>query len=114
MSPPPPRPPAPPRLRHPSRGQAKQADEDAAALGQHNADLASQLQHLLKKTLDQQYGTLGTGGGAVRASAVALIGYGGEEATARDVISEHLLTFEDVGELQTRNAQLLKVRQKAM
>ena len=43
---------------------------------------------------------------------MALIGYGGEEATAGDVISEHLLTFENVAELQTRNAQLLKVVRK--
>jgi nucleoprotein TPR len=67
---------------------------------------------LLKKALDQQYGTLGTGSGGARAPAVALIGYGGEEATAGDVISEHLLTFENVAELQTRNAQLLKVVRK--
>ena len=38
--------------------------------------------------------------------------YGGETLTAQGVISEHLLTFDDISVLQTRNAQLLKVVRK--
>ena len=83
------------------------AEEDATALAQHNSDLSSQLQHLIKRSMDQQFGTIGT------RPPVALIGYGGEGSCgAGGVISEHLLTFDDVSELQTRNAQLLKVVRK--
>lgn len=38
--------------------------------------------------------------------------YGGETLSAQGVISEHLLTFDDISVLQTRNAQLLKVVRK--
>jgi hypothetical protein len=38
--------------------------------------------------------------------------YGGESSSAQGVISEHLLTFDDISELQTRNSQLLKVVRK--
>ena len=38
--------------------------------------------------------------------------FGGESSSAQGVISEHLLTFEGVEELQKRNAQLLMVVRK--
>ena len=55
-------------------------------------------------------------GGSSRPS-VALIGYGGDEsgssaASAGGVITEHLLTFDDVKDLQQNNAKLLKVIRK--
>ena len=93
-------------------GKAAQAEEDANALTQHNSDLSTQLQNLLKHSWDQQYGA--TGGSR---PPVALIGYGGDEsssssASAGGVITEHLLTFDDVKDLQQNNAKLLKVIRK--
>ena len=38
--------------------------------------------------------------------------FGGESSSAQGVISEHLLTFEGIEELQKRNAQLLMVVRK--
>ena len=42
-----------------------------------------------------------------------ILEYGGDSnSNAHGVISEHLLTFDDVTELQTRNSQLLQVLRK--
>ena len=40
-------------------GKATQAEEEANALNQHNSDLSTQLQNLLKHSWDQQYGAIG-------------------------------------------------------
>ena len=40
-------------------GKAAQAEEDTKALSQHNSDLSTQLQNLLKHSWDQQYGAIG-------------------------------------------------------
>ena len=60
--------------------------------------------------------TLLTGGSS--RPPVALIGYGGDDSgtsaatSAGGVITEHLLTFDDVKDLQQNNAKLLKVIRK--
>ena len=64
---------------------------DAVSLEQLNKDLGQQVQFLLKKGMAP---TTATGN------------------SAGDVISNHLVTFENVQELQTRNMQLLQITRK--
>jgi len=75
-------------LRDHVRGIETDADaamEHAEALEQQNTDLSCQLQHILSG------------------------GKGSSSAADGDVVTERLVTFNDAQELQTRNAQLLKV-----
>ena len=82
------------------RVQALTADK--ASLETQVADLSRQVQLLLKEQLN------GTPRGGV--AAVSPPRAGGSSATdAHDVISENLVTFKSVQELQVRNQQLLKV-----
>ena len=62
-------------------------------LEQLNKDLGTQVQFLLKKNLPAQQAGAGGGGSG-------------------DVITDHLVTFENVEQLQQRNMQLLKVTRK--
>lgn len=76
----------------------KEAVDEASELALQNKDLGRQIQHLLRK----QMGVPPSSGP----------GAAGSIGDADGVISEYLVTFEDVEELQTRNMQLLKVVRK--
>jgi nucleoprotein TPR len=82
--------------------RAASAERDMALIAQQNTDLASQVQHLLKRTMEQSHG----------GRPVALIGYDENSASAADIISDRLVTFSDVSELHSRNMQLLQVVRK--
>ena len=72
----------------------KAATTDAHSLKQQVKDLGRQLQHVLAKTASQS-----------QQPAAA----SGSFSTADDVVSNHLVTFDSIQELQTKNEQLLKV-----
>jgi nucleoprotein TPR len=74
----------------------KEAVDEAAGLEMQNKDLGRQIQHLLR----QQMGVPHSSAGA------------GSTGNADGVISEYLVDFGDIEELQTRNMQLLKVVRK--
>ena len=76
----------------------KEALLEARSLEMQNKDLGQQIQHLLKRQ------------SGVPTSAPSA--RGGASGTAEGVISEYLVTFDDIDELQTRNMQLLKVVRK--
>ena len=73
-------------------------ERDLRQSNQQNADLSAQVQHLLRRMMEQYPSE----------SKVALIGYE-DESSAVDVVSQRLVTFDDIAELQTRNMQLLQV-----
>ena len=79
-----------------------EAIANAAALEQQNKDLSEQLQHLLFTNFQKAHGA------GIMASP-GKIAPGSLVKSADDVISEHLLTYDDIIELQTRNSQLVKV-----
>lgn len=72
--------------------ELKNTLQNMNAVEEQNKDLCQQLQHILKQQLSVQHGNALT--------------------NPQDVISEHLVTYSDVEELQARNAQLLKVIRK--
>ncbi len=78
---------------------------NAAALEQQNKDLSEQLQHLLFTNFQKAHGSRILSSPADRNQTAP----GAVVKSADDVISEHLLTYDDIMELQTRNAQLVKV-----
>jgi nucleoprotein TPR len=78
--------------------KTQEAVEQAALLEQHNADLSAQLQHLLKKSV--------FGGNELSGQSSLKF------SSSAGVISDHLVKYDDVVELQTRNAQLLQVVRK--
>ena len=84
--------------------------EENAALRQEVGDVSLQLRALLRRQMEAKRGE----GGAAASTAVAVVpdGSSGERLTAADVISTHLVAFEDVDELQKKNAQLLRVVRK--
>ena len=88
--------------------KARAAEKELSSLQQQNSDLSQQVQHLLRRQMELSYGSGG--------QRVALIGFdessSSSTSSASDVISERLVTFEDIGELQTRNMQLLQVVRK--
>ena len=73
----------------------QKAIDDAASLDQANRDLGDQVQHLLKKSMNFSPPAYKTNRNATE--------------TAGNVISDHLVTFDDVKDLQSKNEQLLKV-----
>jgi nucleoprotein TPR len=75
-----------------------QAEETALVVVEHNADLGRQVQHLLKRSLGVE------GGSAARIEM--------DTDTPGGVISQYLVTFDDVQELQQKNAELLRVVRK--
>eukprot|EP01041_Mallomonas_annulata_P007955 gene7955-16288_t len=78
------------------------AEEETRALNLQNKDLSAQLQHLLKKSIEGKYGSLPDVSEPSKRSS----------STPSDVISEHLVTFNDIIEIQTRNIQLLRTIRK--
>ena len=83
--------------------------EESKSLMQQNADLGTQLQHLLKSRFDEQFG-----GNTVLQLKPHTIEDDQQQqpSSASDVISQYLLTFENVKELQQKNAQLVQVVRK--
>ena len=79
-----------------SKNQA--LERDLRISNQQNSDLSAQMQHLLRRMMEQH----------PNESRVALIGYE-DDTSASDVVSQRLVTFDDIAELQTRNIQLLQV-----
>lgn len=80
---------------------AQKAVEESQALNQHNKDLSDQLQHLIKRAYDQYQST-------TPKKSVALIASDADLSSTSEIISEFLVTYDDINELQVRNAQLLK------
>lgn len=94
------------------REQARSAEQrmntavkDKHAIEVQNKDLSTQLQHLLKKNLERSIGSSGLP--STRPTSTTTT-----STSSSSVISEYLLTFDDIMELQTRNIQLLKVVRK--
>lgn len=81
---------------------ARLAGENAAALTQHNKDLSSQIQHLLKQEL-------GTG---TRRKSAPKSPFSPSDMSQGEPISDHLLTFGSVQELQAKNEQFVRVVRK--
>ena len=79
--------------------------ENARSLEQQNKDLSTQIQQLLYNDFVKSHGP-----GIVEIPA----GLRGAKSngSANDVISEHLLTFNDVVEIQQKNCQLVQVIRK--
>ena len=84
-----------------SYDKEKEAHEDdkrkALSLERENADLSRQVQLLLKECLDKS------------SEAPELSIVNAEEGSAQEVISNRLVTFKDIQELQQRNQELLRV-----
>ncbi|CAM9476263.1 unnamed protein product [Ectocarpus fasciculatus] len=83
--------------------QCRDAVEEAQSLEQQNKDLSTQVQNLLYNNFVKSHGQ-----GYMEAPGAPR----GPADTAGDVITEHLLTFDDVTDLQTKNSQLVKVIRK--
>ena len=75
------------------------AEEEAQVLEEHNADLGRQVQHLLRQSMGVEFGS----------GQAAQIEAEGEPQTPSGVISQYMVTFDDINELQQRNAELLRV-----
>lgn len=75
----------------------KQSQEHCSALEQHNKDLSSQVQNLIKRTMEL---SMGSGSSSTAVSSTG------------DTIGDYLVTFNNVEELQTRNSQLLRTIRK--
>lgn len=88
-----------------NRKKCDEAVEEAQNLEQQNKDLSAQIQNLLYNNFVKTHGL-----GYMESPANA--GRAKATGSASDVISEHLLTFDDVVELQTKNSQLVKVVRK--
>ena len=98
-------------------------ERDAHALEKHEqerliADLNRQVQILLKENMNAGSGAAGDCGRILLSSSVGKVGPSpgyrdgapnAQVATADDVISENLVTFKNIRELQVRNQQLLRV-----
>jgi hypothetical protein len=91
---------------------AKAAVEDAQAQRQQHVDLSAQLQHLLKTRYEEKHQQSLTPQSASKARPTAMVEDEEAPSSASDVISTYLLTFDDIKELQTKNAQLVQVVRK--
>jgi len=101
------------KLKGQSEGDAlEKAQTTAKDLKALNRDLSSQLQHLLKSGLERDTGrTLPT----QRVNRILspdeddAAGVHGGMLDVEDMISSHLVTFDDIVSVQTKNAQLLRI-----
>ena len=98
-----------------AQGRLQQAEEEAQVVSEHNADLSRQVQHLLRRSLNMQYG-IGSSSSALDERQqqlpvpIPMIEDGDDDGASPDgVVSSYLVTFDDVMELQRRNADLLRV-----
>ena len=87
------------------RHTAQSAVEEAHVLEEHNADLSRQVQHLLKRSLGVEQQQQG-------GQQQMMLIEDDEQAPSGGVVSQYLVTFEDVTQLQQRNAELLRVVRK--
>ena len=87
---------------HSMRQHTQEAEEEAHILAEHNNDLSRQVQNLLKRSMGVEFGNDGSSSQAARV----------ESDTPSGVISEYLVTFDTIEELQQRNAELLRVVRK--
>eukprot|EP01035_Chromulina_nebulosa_P024146 gene24146-31386_t len=85
--------------------RAQQAVEEAAALNQHNSDLSAQLQHLLRKSLNAP-------DSSSKRPLLLMNSPGAQSRDSGGVISDYLVKFDNIEELQARNAQLLQIVRK--
>lgn len=90
----------------------KSSLEEVQSLEQANKDLSAQVQHLLKASLDRDSkGSQSTSAYLISSeSTIEIDQY--EQPGNNGVVSNYLMTFKDVAELQARNEQLLKVVRK--
>jgi len=91
------------------RRDSFEAREEAQALSIHNSDLSQQVQHLLRRSLDIGRSTRSDGGSR---RVVQVEGTDDEDSNPQGVISEFLVTFDDIIDLQRKNAELLRVVRK--
>lgn len=104
--------------------QSRQDNNELILSRQQNTDLSNQIQHILKKYYDVQHGAAPPSSTSFKAignnrqsltpnKVVALVETSDEMTdTPNDIISNFLVTFDDIKELQVRNTQLLQVVRK--
>jgi nucleoprotein TPR len=81
-----------------------EAVHESQAINQHNKDLSKQLQHLLKRSMEAQQGRTPT------KKPVSIVG--SDASSSTDAIGDYLVSFDNIEELQLRNAQLLQTIRK--
>jgi len=99
------------------RRDSTEAREESQALSIHNSDLCQQVQHLLRMSLDIGRRSAHSNDGVAIGSRRAVVEATDDEEeeggiNPQDVISEYLVTFDDVVDLQRKNAELLRVVRK--
>ena len=99
------------------RRDSTEAREESQALSIHNSDLCQQVQHLLRMSLDLGRRSTHSNDGVAIGSRRAVVEATDDEEeeggiNPQDVISEYLVTFDDVVDLQRKNAELLRVVRK--
>jgi nucleoprotein TPR len=99
------------------RRDSSEAREESQALSIHNSDLCQQVQHLLRMSLDIGRRSAHSNDGVAIGSRRAVVEATDDEEeeggiNPQDVISEYLVTFDDVVDLQRKNAELLRVVRK--
>jgi hypothetical protein len=85
--------------------QLQTAQREEAAQRMVNADLSSQLQHLMRQSMREEFGNTAIDFGASDSGS----GSGSGSGSSNDVISTQLVTYSSVEELQRKNMQLLAV-----
>lgn len=99
------------------RRDAMEAREESQALSIHNSDLSQQVQHLLRMSLDIGRRSTHSDAVAVGSSRRAVVETTDDEEEEgdrhpQDIISDFLVTFDDIVDLQRKNAELLRVVRK--
>lgn len=98
------------------RRDSSEAREESQALSIHNSDLSQQVQHLLRMSLDIGRRSTHSDAVAVGSRRAVVEATDDEEeegdSNPQDVISEFLVTFDDIVGLQRKNAELLRVVRK--
>ena len=88
-----------------SQSDLEKAKAEAHSLDSLNQDLGAQVQHLLKKNYEK-------GASFSSTSSFPFNSGSSDKQSAGNIISDYLVAFDDIKELQTRNTQLLKVVRK--
>ena len=90
-----------------SQSDLEKAKAETHSLDLLNQDLGAQVQHLLKKSYEKGASFSTTSSFPFNSGSGS-----SDKQSAGNIISDYLVTFEDIKELQTRNTQLLKVVRK--